>query len=261
MGHLRLGTLPKTANWNKLVGLLEENPNDAASVANATLTASRNQLDRLKGDQTIGYCFWLLTRITWSARQSDFLERLQRIGIDVTRASSTFNFISAVSDHARKKCTQYEGSSVFREMAFQALKQTLSETTLDKANSLFGSSIINVQEACRSYSSKKQFGNLSRRFFSSFLKQYLKYFIDKEISNHVGPSNVLLNIGDVNQFGDLLSTYAWQSSRIMEDFAAGWYSKKNWETEGDITQVEAQKFVAVALRKLQMEFGREEHRA
>jgi hypothetical protein len=260
MGHLRLGILPKTTNWNKLIGLLEENPNNSSSVANATLFASRNELDRLKRDPNIGYCFWLLTRITWSARQSDFLENLQQIGIGVTSSSSTFNFISAVSDHARKKFKEDEGSSVFREIALQSLKNTLSETTLDKANSLFGSTIDNVQDACKAYSSRKQFGILSRRFFSSFLKQFLKYFIDKEISNHIGSGRILENIQASNQFSESLSTYSWQSSKIMEDFAAGWYSKKNWETEGDITPEDAQKFVAVSLRKLQMEIGREEER-
>ncbi len=40
----------------------------------------------------------------------------------------------------------------------------------------------------------------------------------------------------------------------MEDFASGWYSKRNWESQGQISPEEARGFVAVALRKLRMEF-------
>jgi hypothetical protein len=40
----------------------------------------------------------------------------------------------------------------------------------------------------------------------------------------------------------------------METFAADWYSKHNWEAKGEISVVEAQGFVAVALRKLRSEF-------
>lgn len=258
MGHLRLGRLPKTVNWKRLISLLDENPDDTESIAGATLVASRYELDRLKADPNIGYCFWLLTQITWSARQSDFLKRLQLLGIDVSSSSTTFNFISATSDHARKQCMQNEGLSVFREMALQALKNTLSEATVNSANSLFGSTMENIQDASRIYSSKKQFGYLSRRYFSGFLKQFLKYFIDKEISNHVGPGKFIKNIQEINQFNNSLSTYSWQSARIMEEFAASWYSKKNWETEGFISQKDAQKFVSIAIKKLQMEIGREE---
>jgi hypothetical protein len=258
MGHLRLGTLPKTLKWNRVVGLLEESPDDSGLIAAATIQASRRELQMLRGDPSIGYCFWLLTRITWYARQSDFVERIQQIGIPIASSTSTFSFISGVSEHARQQCTRLGGSSIFREMAYLALKQTMSEITLTSANSLFGSSIANIQEACRANSSKKQFGIVSRRFFAGFLSQFLRYFVDKELSNHVGPGNRIENILAANDFGNALTAYAWQSSKIMEDFAAGWFAKRSWETEGDITTEDAQKFVAVALRKMQMEVGRED---
>jgi hypothetical protein len=58
---------------------------------------------------------------------------------------------------------------------------------------------------------------------------------------------------DSLEFTQALDTFARQSARIIEDFAAGWYSKHNWEAKGEITEEDAQKFVAVALRKLRME--------
>ena len=42
----------------------------------------------------------------------------------------------------------------------------------------------------------------------------------------------------------------------MEQFAAGWYVKHHWESGDAISREEAQRFVAVALRKLRMELTR-----
>ena len=62
----------------------------------------------------------------------------------------------------------------------------------------------------------------------------------------------------IGQHGRSLFVYARQSTRIMEEFAASWYSKHNWEAHGQISREEAQGFVAIALRKLRMELTRTE---
>ena len=54
-----------------------------------------------------------------------------------------------------------------------------------------------------------------------------------------------------------IDLHARQSAAIMREFAGGWYSKQNWETQGEITLDDAQRFVAVALRKLRAELKRE----
>jgi hypothetical protein len=67
----------------------------------------------------------------------------------------------------------------------------------------------------------------------------------------------LADVGQSRQFSEALDLYARQSARIMEDFAAGWYSKHNWESKGQVSQEEARGFVTIALRKLRMELKRE----
>ena len=59
------------------------------------------------------------------------------------------------------------------------------------------------------------------------------------------------------EFNDALALYSRQSAKIVEDFASGWYSKHNWEERGEIREDDAHRFVAMALRKLRMELGRE----
>jgi hypothetical protein len=253
MGHLRLGVLPKTRPWNRVVGLLDDKPLDTEAVASATIQAANQELEKLKGDPLLAYCFWLLTRVTWSARSDEFFSELQENGIDLAGSESALSLISSISDQVRKQSTAYGGTTVFREMANSALKQALSETISVYTPNLFESTLNDIQFACRKYSSKKQFGLLSRRFFSSFFDRYLRYFVDKEISNHIGPGRSIKSLQDEKIFTDALKLYAWQSSKIVEDYAAGWYSKQNWETEGDITIADANRFMAYALEKFQTE--------
>ena len=54
-----------------------------------------------------------------------------------------------------------------------------------------------------------------------------------------------------------IDLHARQAAAIMREFAGGWYSKQNWETKGEITLNDAQRFVAVALRKLRTELKQE----
>lgn len=257
MGHVRLGRLPKTRRWSQVVDLLESDIDNLPKLSSATLKAAEVQMRRLGADPVVGYCFWLLTRVTWFARSEDFASRLSEIGVDPRTASSAFTFISQLTDHARSQAAQHTETGVFSEIASLSLRQALAETIAEHSNTLFGTGLEEIQSACRTYSSQKQFGILAKHFFTHFLSRSLQYFLNKELSNHVGPEHGLDSIQSVKEFNDALTSYSRQSARIIEDFAAGWYSKHNWEARGEIPEEDARKFVAIALRKLRMELERE----
>ncbi|HZA25431.1 MAG TPA: hypothetical protein VFA32_23025, partial [Dehalococcoidia bacterium] len=71
--------------------------------------------------------------------------------------------------------------------------------------------------------------------------------------NHVGSTGGPANLGESRQFLDALDLHARQSARIVEDFAGGWYSRHNWESRGEVSREETQRFMAYALRKLRAE--------
>jgi hypothetical protein len=257
MGHLRLGRLPKTLRWSGVVGLLDGPAVEAPAVARATVQAAEERLRRLAGDPSLTYCFWLLTRITWASRSGDFAANLADLGVAVDPQASALAFISRLTDETRTEIGRFTESGPFGELASLALRRALSETVGQHGPSLFGSSVDDLRQACRAYSIRAQFGVLARRFFGDFLSRTLRYFVDKEVSNHVGAGHGLADVGQSRQFSEALDLYARQSARIMEDFAAGWYSKHNWESKGQVSQEEARGFVTIALRKLRMELKRE----
>jgi hypothetical protein len=258
MGHVRLGRLPKTRAWVQVVDLLETNVDNIPEVSRATLKAARAQLERLGADPVISYCFWLLTRVTWFARGEDFATRLVEIGINPETASSAFTFISQLADHARRKAAEHPESGVFAEIASLSVSQALAQTVAEYSRTLFGASLEDIRRACRVYSGRNQFGVLAKHFFAHFLSRSLQYFLNKELSNHIGPKHALNDIQSAKEFNDALIAYSRQSAKIVEDFAGGWYSKHSWESRGEITEQDARKFVAIALRKLRMELQREE---
>ena len=261
MGHVRLGRLPKTRAWGQVVDLLETDVDNIPEVSRATLKAAQAQLQRLGADPVIGYCFWLLTRVTWFARDEDFATRLAEIGVNPETASSAFTFISQLTDHARSKAAEHPESGVFAEIASLSVRQALAQTVAEHSRTLFGTSLEDIRRACRVYSSRNQFGVLAKHFFAHFLSRSLQYFLNKELSNHIGPEHALNDIQSAKEFNDALIAYSRQSAKIVEDFAGGWYSKHNWESRGEITEQDAQRFVAMALRKLLMELQREENLA
>lgn len=256
MGHTRIGRLPKTRRWQAVVGLLDRYPDDVPAVAGATAWAAEARLRQLARDPSLVHCFWLLTRLASASREEDFAGAVRGLGIEPPASDSALAFVSQVSDQVRNDLTKFPESGHFSELASLALRRTLSETVGLHGRSLFGSSMDDVQRAFRDHSTQKGFGDLARRFFGDFLSRTLRSFVDRELSNNVGSGHTLTGIDTSQEFSAALDLYARQSARIVEEFASGWYVKRNWESSGQITREEAQGFVTVALRKLRMELSR-----
>jgi hypothetical protein len=258
MGHVRLGRLPKTHRWQQVLDLLVADPGDIGGVANATMRAAEKRLRELARDPSLAYCFWLVARVCWASRGTDFDNGLAELGIRLGEADSALGFIARVSGHARAELDKHPDSGPFSELASLAMRRALSETVGQEGRSLFGTSLEDLQTAFRRQSSPVRFGVLARSFFGDFLARTLRYFVDKELANSVGVGKQLHSLESSRDFSAALDVYARQSARIMEDFAGEWYSKHNWESQGQISRDEADRFTAHALRKLRSEIRRSE---
>jgi hypothetical protein len=124
-----------------------------------------------------------------------------------------------------------------------------------RGKSLLDSGIQDVQRAFRDFSTERRFGELARRFFASFMSRTLLSFVDRELPKHVGTTSIPTS-ADAEGFKRALETHAWEASAIVERYAGEWYSKWNWQTQGEISQREAQGFTAKGLRKLRAELQR-----
>lgn len=253
MGHNRLGRLPKTRRWVQVLELLDTSPQETAQIAGLVAEAADLRLRRLADDPSLTYCFWLLTRIAWSARGPHFYEDLSELGVDIDPNASALTLISRTADRVRAAVSGYPSSGHFAEISSLALRRALSDSVGQQGPSLFDSSAEDVQRAFRRYSTRDRFGELAHRFFADFMSRTLRSLVDRELSNHVSATSRLSSVESSLGFMQALDTHAWQSARIVEEFAGGWYSKHNWESKGEISPAEAQRFVGYALRKLRSE--------
>src|ERR1700730_16641582 len=83
MGHIRLGTLPKTQKWEHVVGLIAGGA-DVERIAAASADAAERGLERASQDQGLAHAFWLLTQIL-KGRQA--VRLCQSIAATRTRSS------------------------------------------------------------------------------------------------------------------------------------------------------------------------------
>ena len=138
MGHIRLGSLPKTQKWNQVVSLIAGGA-DVEQIAAASADAAEHGLERASQDEGLAHAFWLLTQIPQAARQSNFSERLWELGFTGLSSKPTlFEIVAAftrtVDGHVRDSGKRTD----LGEMAQHAASETLASLAGRELPSLFG---------------------------------------------------------------------------------------------------------------------------
>jgi hypothetical protein len=233
--------------------VLSEPKIDPARLAGATVVAATQQLEELKNSQSINYCFWILVRIATAARSKDFSQELKRIGIDSDKVTSGLSFVQQVAKTVSLNTYQRNDSTIFTAMAELSLRQILTSNIAAQSPSLFESSQDDVRRACQAISSKQAFSRVARQFYANFLSRIIGYLTEKEISNYIGPDKALASPAHALDLQNAINTYCFESAKLVEDFAAGWFSKNNWETNHNITEAITSRFTSYALEKIRME--------
>jgi hypothetical protein len=247
MGHIRLGNLPRTRKWQQVVALLDSGA-ATDQVAAATLDASKRGLEEAARDPALAYSFWLLTQLPLCARKSDYSEELRRLGISVASDPGLLDLVGAFTDSVDAHVRRTGGRTDLGEMAQMGAAESLTSTLRQQTTSLFGTTPEDVQRELAKLATPKNFSLLARDFFSRLSERYLTYFLSRQLSNQYR------SVEENRQFREALSLHCQQASKIVEQFAGGWYSKTNYE--GGITPRKAANFIQVALKKVRAELDK-----
>ena len=137
-------------------------------------------------------------------------------------------------------------------MAQIAAVQTLSAVAANELPGLLSPTSSEVQKAFAKYGSSQRFSDLAREFFSRLVSRSLNYFLSRELANHLGPNRRFASSADIARFKSDLDLHCRQASRILKEFASGWYGKA-LRDQRPISPEQARGFAAVALRKLRAE--------
>lgn len=255
MGHIRIGVLPKTRKWKQVIGLLNSKESSTSDIAGGTAKAAKDFFIEKKFDPSLAFSYWLLTQITYRAKQDDYISSLKKIDLDISKVKNSFDFVGIVANFSKNQIKKRGESFPISDIAQLSLREVLTESIGEESKSIFGTTLEDIKDACHKYSSPGQFSKLARLYFSKVFTRSLRFLIDKESGNNVGIGKKFEDVFGLSDFNSALEAYCYQSAKIVEKFAEGWYSKRNWQ--GDISEKDAQGFVAVAVDKFQAEIAQE----
>lgn len=250
MGHTRLGELPRTRRWGQVVGLIAGGAG-VAQVANATISAAERGLNLASNDQALVETVYLLSQLPLAARSEDFAAALRQAGLNVPDAPGLMDVVGAFTEAIDARVPNGRRSDL-GEMAQVAAAETIIKAVGDRTPALFGVAPADVRGALSALATSAQFGALARQFFARLTNRCMDYFLSRAFSYHVGEGRRFATLAQQASFDEALNLHCREASRIVEDFAGGWFSKTNWEKDG-ISRQDASGFAHVAMQKLASE--------
>lgn len=252
MGHVRIGTLPRTRAWRDVVQLIADGA-DVTAIADATMRAAEKAFSFIQKDPGFKEAVWLMTQLAIAAKMPDPGDHLASVGIHLSKETSLAEVGMAVGialDHANSG----KNHSDFPEIAHNALVGTVSEHIRDKLPTLFSPTSEDVHLALSALGKKKEFGEFGRTFFSKLTNSSMEYFLSKTLATHLGEGQRFVTMNQMCVFEKALNTHCHEASVIVEDFCADWFSKHRFEGGGNITRKEAEGFGWKCIEKMNSEF-------
>jgi hypothetical protein len=206
MGHIRLGTLPKTHKWQHVVSLIAGGA-DVDLIAAASADAAEHGLERASQDQALAHAFWLLTQIPQAARQTNFADRLWQLGLNVSSRPTLLEIVAAFTIAVDDRVRESGKRSDLGEMAQHAAAETLTSLAGRELPSLFGPTAGDVQRALAKLGTSDRFSIVARDFFSRLTTRSLSYFLSRELSKHVGPNKRFAAVNEHSDFNAALDLH------------------------------------------------------
>jgi len=252
MGHIRLGRLPDTKKWNRVVDLLRSNA-PLSLIAKFSMEASAVDFVNAINDPTLNYSFWLLTKLPIAARSDDFANELKGLRIDVGENPSLPEITAAITDHLDAYNRQIGHRSDIGEMAQLAAVESITRLVGEKLPSLFEATSQDIQDSFRAFAKSQEFAHLGHEFFARFTHRYLYYYLSRELSNHVGPKQRFTTIENHSNFSRNFQSYCRKVSQSLLQSAGGWFGKETFS--GGIDLEKSRRFVAIALNNIRKELS------
>ncbi len=259
MGHERTGILPRSKVWRNVVADIADVPANTdliGDVAAQVIKNVKNKLVRVENDNGVQAAFQYLVFLAHSAKQEDPSDYFEKLEIPVSDINSLLQIAQSLDQWIEEHKESNEYASVAKGAALDAIGEWKKNHTTNQT-SLFSEEKTNVWAKAANGAG---FCELSRLFFSNFTERYLKYFLEREASSS------LSNIADRNAFSSNLeshiqdvSQHAFETSKITQSFAAGWFNKN---VKADLpTQRQIEGFLHLAFGKMRDELLREEKKS
>jgi hypothetical protein len=255
MGHERIGFLPRSARWADIVERIADSSDspdsDARRIVRKTLENVRQRFLRIHKDAGVQAAFAFFVAI--ATRHLDQAAGLSALHVPLEEDPSP----SRLSLLLNRWIDAHLKSAEYAEIAKRAGADTIAHWTQIRTGQ--GDLFVDRRKADWIWSTitdARAFCEVSRIFFAKYTERYLKYFLEREASAQITSVSAREKFGDsLRAHVDEVSTHAFETARITQSFAAGWFNNHAKERRPSDAEIEA--FLATAFGKIQEELYRE----
>jgi hypothetical protein len=255
MGHERIGFLPHSKQWSEIVDKLSSYDGDVIlvkQIAESTLQAIREKYEAMPFDESIIKAVSFLATISFSAKQANQVDYLNTNGYMVDPNISLYSLMSSVQKLITTENGSLEINKIAKDAALQAVIDYQQKHTSNQF-SLFGEEPSNVW---KTVGNGAAFCELARSFFAAFTDRQIKYYLDREAASSICDYTKLESFSQqLSEYTKTISDHAFDISKIMQSFAAGWFNKNATSTLPNEEQIKG--FLNHSFQKLREEFRRE----
>ena len=255
MGHERVGALPRSQRWRSIVAAIGALPggtsSDVARLADRTLHNVSGRFRQLHKDKGIQAAFGYLVALATSRlpRSSGVASADTSLENNPSPARIAKDLNDWVKSHA--------GSREYAEIACRAAADAIAQWTRshNKQQLLFEDSTSAASVWAQS-STGSGFCEVARSFFAHFTERYLRYFLEREASAELPSIRAREDFShQLHRHVEDVSQHAFETSKITQSFAAGWFNKHARRSRPSDGEIEG--FLALAFGKLHEELRRE----
>lgn len=257
MGHERLGTLPKTQRWQQVIEQIAKpsmTDADISDIARRTTQNIGSRLRNIQGDSGVQAAFKFLVTLSVASRSQNPQEVLYANGVKIPAAPTPLSITKAVHTQVMART----GSLEYGQIAQNAVADAVAawhERNRDTQLSLFESPHDPFRTWKRA-GTGSGFCELARLFFANFTERYLNYFLEREASAHIRDFREREQFHKkIQDHIDDISKHAFETSKIAQSFAAGWFNKH--AAVGVPSDSEIEDFLFIAFGKIREELQRE----
>jgi hypothetical protein len=227
---------------------------EASDIARETIKNVRLKLRNISRDSGVKATFQFLVTLSVASRSDNPRKELQDVGISVPEKTTPLTMAKAVRDWVKPKIGSVEYGEIAQSAAIDAIALWYKKHSQYQIG--FFELEANPLGIWRASGSGAGFCELARLFFAKFTERYLNYFIEREASA------ACQNMVDRNRLYEQLqehvediSQHAFETAKITQSFAAGWFNKNTKEGFPNSDQIEG--FLSVGFGKIRDELLRE----
>lgn len=255
MGHVRTGFLPHTKQWKAIVEQLSLFGGDVdvvAGIANDTLKAIKKTYEVMPYDDSVNKAITFLATLTYSANESDQIGFLKANGFTVDDKFSVFSLVKSAQKLIKTQTGSLEINKIAKDSAMQAVIRYVEDHQNNQISLWGGES----ESPLQSTSNGASFCEMARTFFAEFTDRQIKYYVEREAASAINDYEKLNNFTiALTKQSNAIANHAFETSKIMQSFAAGWYNKFANTSVPDSSEVTD--FLRTSFGKMREEFRRE----